>query len=124
MALTTAILITALGTGADPTMVGISPGAARLLRLAGDRTRPLKERADAVAEIGKLRDYKAVPELLKLFPGNGDVLTLKLVNAFAQIGDPRALPALKKLRSDETVELPGKINVALDGAIRSLGPRK
>ena len=97
-----------------------TPEAERLLRVVEDEGQSSKERTKAIDQLGKRREAAVVPRLQRLLPGEGDVITYKVVIAMGQIGDRRALPALEKMRDDPNLELPGKIRSALDGAIDAL----
>jgi HEAT repeat protein len=90
--------------------------AERLLRIAEDEGRSSEERVRAIDQLGQRREAATVPRLLRLLSG-GDVVTLRAVIALRQIGDRRALPALRKLRDDPNNKLPGKIYAALHETI-------
>ena len=100
--------------------VGPTPEAARLLRIAEDKGRSSEERARAIDQLGRRREAAVVPRLLRFLPGEGDVITYRVVIALGKIGDRRALPSLRKLCDDPSSELPGKIRSALEGAIGAL----
>jgi hypothetical protein len=102
---------------------GLSPEAARLLKIAEDKRRPASERLDALRGLGELKDKRTVDRLLQMLPGDLDVVTAKVVRTLEDIGDPRALPRLRQFRDGELTgeeEIPGKINVGLKYAIRRL----
>jgi HEAT repeats len=103
--------------------VGPTPEAERLLRIAEDEVQPYSARVEALDQLGERREPATVPRLLRLLPGEGDVVTLRAVIALGKIGDRRALPALRKIRDDPDQEFPGKINTALEGTIRYLEKR-
>jgi HEAT repeat protein len=100
--------------------IGLTREAERLLRIAEDPGQSSEERTRAIDQLGRRGESAAVPRLLRLLPGKGDVITYRVVIALGQIGDSSALPALRKLRDDPNVELRGKIRSALDGAIDAL----
>jgi hypothetical protein len=110
------------GPRLDTRIVWVGPTAEseRLLRIAEDKGRSSKERTRAIDQLGRRREAAVVPRLLRFLPGEGDVITFRVVIALGQIGDRRALPALRKLRDDPAHRLPGKINAALEGAIDNL----
>ena len=85
----------------------------RLLRTVENKKLELGERADAVRELGKLGENgKVVDRLLALLPGEENIVTLHVIDALAQIGDPKALPVLETLGYES-----GKIHAALEYAI-------
>jgi hypothetical protein len=102
----------------------VSDDAEALLRIAEDKDRPLKERGDAAAELGRFKEGGVIERLSRLLPGGYDVLTLEVINALGEIGDPRALPALERVKSggNQPVDIPGKINAVLEWAIRRCQP--
>jgi HEAT repeat protein len=100
--------------------VGPTAEAERLLRIAEDKGRSSAKRVRAIDQVGRRREAAVVPRLLRFLPGEGDVITYRVVIALGQIGDRSALPALRKLRDDPNIELPGKIRSALQGAIDAL----
>lgn len=102
--------------GATQDDLSLSNEAKRLFAIAEDATLALKTRADAVDEIGKLRERAAVPRLLRLLPGHYDVLTLRCLLALEEIQDPRAIPVLEQMQK-EAQDLSGKVNGALIRAL-------
>jgi len=113
------LLVSDGGPRVDTRMVwpGPTPEAEWLLRIAEDKGRPYKDRVKAVEQLGQRREKATVPRLLRMVPGDYDVVTLRAVIALRQIGDRRALPALQKVNNDPSVELPGKIRTHLQGTI-------
>ena len=111
------------GGSFDPRQTGPTPEAERLLRLVEDADQPYAVRVAAVDALRQRREPATVPRLTRLLPGNADVVTLRVVIALGEIGDRRALPALRKMQNDPNIDLPGKINTAVDGTIRALGGR-
>jgi HEAT repeat protein len=77
----------------------------------------------AIDALGRRGEPGSVARLLRLLPGDGDVVTLRVVVALGHIGDRRALPVLRKLRDDPDVHFPGKINVSLERAVQALQRR-
>jgi HEAT repeat protein len=100
--------------------VGPTPEAERLLQIVEDKERTYEQRVRAIDQLGQRRERATVPRLLRLLPGEGDVVTLRVVIALAQIGDRRALPILRKMCDDPNSDLPGKINSALHYAVEDL----
>jgi HEAT repeat protein len=111
------------GRAPDARVSAPTPEAERLLRIAEDPRQPSKARVEAVDALGRRREDATVPRLVELLPGSGDVVTFRVVIALGQIGDPRALPALRRMRDDPPFRLHGKINAAVDGTIRALERR-
>jgi HEAT repeat protein len=100
--------------------VGPSPQATRLLDIALDRGQSYKKRVAAIDQLGQRGEAAAVPDLLRLLPGDSDVVTYRTIIALRLIGDRRALPKLLKIRDDPNRNDHGKINVALRYAIAAL----
>jgi HEAT repeat protein len=104
----------------DARLITLTPEGRRLLNVATDPLRSSKDRVAAVDALGERREAGAVPRLLRLLPGTGDLLTHRVIIALGQIGDRRALPTLIDLRDNPPFRRPGKTNVALDNAIDAL----
>jgi len=104
-------------------LVILTPEGEWLLRTAEDRTQSPTNRVRAVQALGRRQEPGSVPRLLRLLPGDGDVVTRAAIIALGQIGDRRALPVLRKLRDDPDVRFHGKINASLEHAVQALQRR-
>jgi hypothetical protein len=100
----------------------LSPQGKRLFAIAEDTSLNFQSRSNAVDEIGKLKERTSVPRLLRLLPGHYDALTFRCLVALEEIGDPRAIPALERMQKEaqeKQIDIPGKINTALDRALET-----
>lgn len=98
-----------------------SAEAAKWLGIVEDQTKDIQDRIKAVYEPEQLKEPATAERLIKLLPGNYDAFTFRIVVALEQIESPQALPLLKKMYNEENIDIPGKIRVALEGAIRACG---
>jgi hypothetical protein len=103
--------------------LGVSPEAERLLLVLEDKAKPSAERVAAIERLSERREAATVPRMLRLLPGQSDVVTLRVVIVLGQMGDRAALPKLKMMRDHPNQRYVGKINVALDSAIEQLDKR-
>src|SRR4051812_23979482 len=98
----------------------ITPEARKLLDIAQDKQQLYDERRHAVAALKSLGS-DGVEALLQLVPGECDLVTLNVIDALGEIGDPRALSKLRECGSDGSgVIMPGKLNGALERAIKAI----
>jgi hypothetical protein len=91
-----------------------------LVQMALDRDRGTYERE---AAIRSLAEAKAVDHLLRLLPPAGDYggVTLTAIEALGDVGDPGALPALRRVRQNPPEELvSGEFWSGLEIVIRKL----
>ena len=102
---------------------GPTPAAEKLLRTVEDTKQPYKDRLAALDRLGERREIATVSRLLRLLPGESDVVTLRVVIVLGRIGDRRALTPLRKIQKNPNTDFPGKINTALNGTIRALENR-
>jgi HEAT repeat protein len=71
-----------------------------LFKVAEDPRLDYQTRAEAVRQIGLQWNREAVPRLIRLLPSPYDVVTREVILALGEIGDPRALPALRQVVAD------------------------
>ena len=91
---------------------------AELLSVAEDEKLPTRTRANAVAELGHLKNRSLASRLGKLLPGDGDLLTYEIVIALGEIGGPDALASLQGMQYGPSYHnVNGKINAALQDSI-------
>jgi hypothetical protein len=108
-----------LGCQPTPPPPKVSDEAEALLRIVENTRLQLKERGDAAAELWRYPEAGVIDRLGRLLPGDDDVVTLEILGALGKMGDPRALPALERVRG----QLDGKTNAALKWAIRKCQPK-
>ena len=92
----------------------------QLVSIVKDPNQDVTKRSEAAMRLGQLRARSAVSHLVGLLPGNYDRLTLYVVAALGEIGDPAALERLHVMDSDESVIMPGQISAALRAAIKKI----
>jgi hypothetical protein len=100
--------------------------AERLLNILKKRPRGkaletwLEERREAARELGRLKEKRAVPHLLKIIEKERfDVILEIAIDALGEIGDKRAVAPLKKLLNDPSLD--AYVRDAVAGALRKLG---
>ena len=98
----------------------IHPDAVQFLKIMEDTNQSAVARAEAAFQLAKVADASCVDRLIALLPGEWDSMTHHIIYILGTIGDRRALPVLVKMEQDESVDKPGKINVALENAIQKL----
>jgi hypothetical protein len=92
-----------------------------LVNTVNDPKCSIDKRCEAAELLGVLKSRSAVPGLVAAMKANrGDVLMLSIIGALKNIGDARALPALRYMEAREDIEFYGSINAALDRAIYCL----
>lgn len=101
-----------------------SPAAEKLLAIMEDKNRDAVERTRAASQLKEVADASCVDRLIALVPGEWDAMTVQIIYTLGEIGDKRALPVLERMDQDNTVNKHGKINVALDHAIKKLRSQK
>jgi hypothetical protein len=78
------------------------------------------QRREAARELGRKRDRRAVPALLEIVAKERfDVLLENAIDALGEIGDPRAVAPLEKLRQDPALDV--YVRDAIASALRKLG---
>jgi HEAT repeat protein len=88
------------------------------LAVVEDLGRGGPEGADAAYRLKLLREEAALDRLLALLPGDGDAVTLQVVDALGMIGSPRAVPALNRMLREDEIEYPGKLRAVIISAVR------
>ena len=99
----------------------LSNEAKLLLDQAENTKLESKVRIEAVRKLADLVDAAAADRLIALLPGEYDAFTLNVVGALGRIKDSKAVPALKAIYNEQTVEVPGKIRAAISWAITECG---
>jgi HEAT repeat protein len=98
----------------------ISEVANWCLAIAERRDIETETRVAAVCRIAELGERGTVPRLLRMLPGDYDVITFEVINALGSLKDPRASPVLDRMLSSSKrigVEVPGKIRAAAREAL-------
>jgi hypothetical protein len=92
------------------------------LHIAEKRDIDSETRVAALCRIAELGERGTVPRLLKMLPGDYDVVTLEVINTLSSLKDPRAGPVLESILSGSEghgIEVPGKIRAAAWIAFRA-----
>ena len=100
----------------------MSRAAAQLLSVAQDTNRSRKERAEAIDALAQLHEPAVVRDLLEMFPGDWDVVTVAIINIAVELGDSRALSRLREAAT-QSINIPGFIRGMLQRAIKKLESR-
>lgn len=100
--------------------------ASELLEILGKRPRGMtvdtwrEQRREAARELGRARERRAVPELLRIIERERfDVILEIAIDALGNIGDRRAIEPLRRLLSDPSLD--GYVRDAVAGALQRLG---
>jgi hypothetical protein len=92
-----------------------------LMAIVSNRSASVQDRARAARRLGDLKERAAVDVLAAQLPGNRDLLTKEIVNALAEIGDPKVLPVLHCVSMSTNH---GKLIAIIDGAIEHIAARQ
>ncbi len=98
-------------------MVGGEQALRALIRLVENQQEDLIVRGRAALMLGKLKDERAVPHLIRALDAPGFLTPYHAAQALGKIGDPRAISALQNLAADSR----DKTRSAAVEALRQLG---
>ncbi len=98
-------------------MVGGEQALRTLIRLVENQQEDLIVRGRAALMLGKLRDERAVPHLIRALDAPGFLTPYHAAQALGKIGDPRAITALQNLAAGSR----DKTRSAAVEALRQLG---
>jgi hypothetical protein len=117
-----------LGAALGPPPAFADARADRMLRLLSKKPRGmtketwLEQRREAARELGRLKDKRAVPLLLKIISKERFDVILEIgIDALGEIGDKRAVEPLRKLLHDPSLD--SYVRDAVAGALRKLGAK-
>lgn len=98
-------------------MVGGEQALSALIRLVENQQEDLIVRGRAALMLGKLKDERAVPHLIRALDAPGFLTPYHAAQALGKIGDPRAITALQNLAAGSR----DKTRNAAVEALRQLG---
>ena len=98
-------------------MVGGDQAVRTLIRLVDNHHEDLIVRGRAALMLGKLKDDRAVPHLIRALQAPGFLTPFHAAQALGKIGDPRAVDALRSLAAGSR----DKTRHAAEEALRLLG---
>ncbi|MCY4145315.1 MAG: HEAT repeat domain-containing protein [Chloroflexi bacterium] len=98
-------------------MIGGEQALRTLMRLVENQQEDLIVRGRAALMLGKLKDERAVPHLIRALKAPGFLTPYHAAQALGKIGDPRAITALESLAADSR----DKTRRAALEALRQLG---
>jgi hypothetical protein len=120
------VLLVALGAQLLEPRVACAQRADKMLRLLKKKPRGmttetwLEQRREAARELGRLKDRRAVPVLLKIIGKERfDVILEIAIDALGEIGDKRAVEPLRRLLNDPSLD--SYVRDAVAGALKKLG---